>query len=303
MSKVPLNESLAISKRLKNCKQDIEDFMTGITNNMTIDFDELCQYINIEPSHITIKCVEGHTGSDLEDTESGMEVTKREKLIQFNISLEVTAGLLEFLATAFRMIDDTKIISLCFVDNGMNTEQLELLRPFQERFAGKLYSIYVHHVVGFRNTVNPAISGTDGPTNDSEFPDFLHIVGWEDVRIVSFKNDRLNDNDCTAICQILQKSQGGGLSVLMMDFNEISSRGFLELLGHILEKVSSIMVLSFSYNAITDDALDGLQAIIEKRGLGNLQSLRIMFNRFTDGKKENFERFVRNQEIKCNVCL
>merc|ERR1719334_732349 len=135
----------------------------GITNNMTIDFDELCQYINIEPCRVAIKCVDGHTTANPDADEVDTEVTKREKLIEITISLEVTPGLLEFLATAFRMIDETKIISLCFVDNGMNKEQLELLRTFQQQFAGRLYSLYVHHVVSIPGRSAPsAFSGGGG---------------------------------------------------------------------------------------------------------------------------------------------
>lgn len=309
MSKVPLSDSQAISKRLKNCKQDIEDFMTGITNNMTIDFDELCQYINIEPCQIAIKCVDGHAAANPDDQMNDpdtISTTKREKLIQFTISLQVTAGLLDFLATAFRMIDDTKIISLCFVDNGMNAEQLELLKPFQQQFADKLYSLYVHHVVSIPGRSAPsAFSGGGGAvaTDDSEYPEFLNIVGWQSIRIVSFKNDRLSDYHCSVLTELLQKNQGGQLTALMLDFNEITSNGFMQLMTYIIEKVPSALVLSFSYNCLTDDALESLQSMIEKNGLGNMQSLRIMFNRFSEEKKQSFQSFLQSRDMKCNICL
>jgi len=277
--------------------------MTGITNNMTIDFDELCQYINIEPCRVAIKCVDGHTTANPDADEVDTGVTKREKLIEITISLEVTPGLLEFLATAFRMIDETKIISLCFVDNGMNKEQLELLRTFQQQFAGKLYSLYVHHVVGSRNTAPSAFSEGGMQTDNTEHPDFLDIVGWDSVRIVSFKNDRLCDMHCTTICQLLQENQAGGLTALMLDFNEITTKGFMELMSFITEKKPSVLVLSFSYNLLTDDALDGLQAMIQQNGLGNMQSLRIRFNRFSEEKKEIFEQFLESRDMKCNICL
>ena len=289
MNNVQLDDSAAISQRLKDCPQEIADFLTGITNNFcAIDFNEFCGYISIEPVHMSIKCVDGHTSSDNAET-------VRRKLIQFTIHLPISEGLLSFLSTAFRMIDETKIISLSFVGTDIDEKQLAMLQPFQKQLESQLYSICVHHVP----RTHPETT-----TSAEQIPTYLSIVGWDSMRIVSLKNNGLNDSHCTAVCQIMQSNPN--LTALLLDQNEITTPGFVELMSGIIDKMPSVLVLSFSYNSIDDQGLEELQALIQssKNGLGNLQSLRLLYNRFSSERKQSLLQFMRDgQESKCTICL
>lgn len=266
MSTISLRDSDGISKRIKNTKQDIDDFLTGITNNINIDFHELCGYINIEPCCISIT----NNQSD--------------KLIQFTISLDISQGLLEFLSTVFIMIDETKLISICFVNsNQINENQLEILNPFQKQFEKQLFSLSIHHI----------------KTNES--PLYLDMISWDSLRIVSFKNNNLNDDHCSIICEKLANNPN--ITALNLDFNKITSKGFIELIDCILDKCKSMLVLSLCYNNIDDQGLDKIQALLQnKNGLNSLKLLRIKYNKFSDENIETFDKELTESTENGNSC-
>eukprot|EP01083_Nonionella_stella_P151763 485476_1 len=271
MSNVLLSNADGIRKRLNNCKQDIQDFLTtGITNDIRRDFAELCQSIHIQPCGISIKCVyHDPEPNKANSTFATDEPLKQEKIIQFTIALEITETLLQFLSIIFGMIHESKIISLCFVEKKINEFQLNLLQEFQKRFEKQCHSMSVHHV-------RPIGIDSDNDT----FPNYLNIIEWKTIQVASFQDNNLNDHHCAVMCQILQNDTR--CTGLVLDFNKITSNGCIQLIKHMVQNVPSMLVLSLSYNDIKDDALDELQALIQECGLRNMRLLKLTFNKFTE---------------------
>ena len=213
---------------------------------------------------------------------------KQRKLIKFTSSLPISEGLMEFLTVIFGMIDESKIILLCLVNDDIDQDGLDALQIFQKRFEAQLYGISVHHLAAHHPSKG--------------YPAYLSILSWNSVRVMSFKNNGLDDDDCAVMKRLLEANST--MTALMLDFNRITAKGCADLIEFVAKKMPSVLVVSLTYNKINDAAIGYLQATISSNhGLGSLQSIRLRFNQLTEQSKQIFEKYVQSKRLLCKIEL